>query len=112
MSRWQRKSSLALALAIAQGAALAAVPAEAAQDLVRKSGMWLEIDSLGAQVRAGLSNALARDRGAQAGAAKARLLGCAATAYGTEPMRAISFRASAVVAPMLKKPWVTPRQSI
>ena len=95
MMRWQGMSVGALALALAHGAAMAAVAPEAAQDLVKKSGLWLEIDSLGGQVRAGMAGALARDGGAQADAAKARLPGCAATAYATDAMRATAVDAVA-----------------
>ncbi len=95
MIRWQGMSAVALALALAHGAAMAAVAPEAAQDLVKRSGLWLEIDSLGGQVRAAMADALARDGGAQADAAKARLPGCAATAYATDAMRATAVDAVA-----------------
>ena len=95
MIRWQGMAGLALVLALAHGGAAAAVAPEAAQELVRKSGMALEIESLGAQVRAGMAGASARAGGAQAEAARARLLGCAATAYGTDAMRATAVDAVA-----------------
>ncbi|MCK9685110.1 hypothetical protein [Scleromatobacter humisilvae] len=88
MIRWQGMALGVVALVFAQGGALAAVAPEAARDLVKKSGMWLEMDSLGGQVRAGMAGALARNPGALPEATKARLLGCAATAYGAEALRA------------------------
>ena len=95
MVRWQGMALGVVALVVAQGGAMAAVAPEAAQELVKKSGLWLEIDSLGGQVRAGMASALARDGGAQAEARRTRLLGCAATAYGTDAMRAMAVDAVA-----------------
>ena len=95
MSRRHRMSGVALALAIAQGAALAAIAPEVAQDLTKKSGLWLQLDSLGTQVRAGMASALAKDGEPQAEAAKTRLLACADTAYGADALRATAVDAVA-----------------
>lgn len=95
MTRWHRMSGVACALAIAQGAALAAIAPDVAQDLTKKSGLWLQLDSLGAQVRAGMASALAQAGEPQAEAAKTRLLGCADTAYGADALRATAVEAVA-----------------
>ena len=95
MTRWHRMSGVACALAIAQGAALAAIAPDVAQDLTKKSGLWLQLDSLGAQVRAGMASALAQEGEPQAEAAKTRLLGCADTAYGADALRATAVEAVA-----------------
>ena len=58
MNRWHRVSGVAVALALAQAAALAAVTPEVAQDLAQKSGLGLQLDTLGGQVRAGMASAL------------------------------------------------------
>ena len=95
MMRWQRKSALALVLALAHGLAAAAIAPEGAQELVKKSGLWLEMDSLGAQVRAGMASALARNGGAVPQATKTRLLDCASTAYAADALRATAVDAVA-----------------
>ena len=95
MKRWHWMSGVAGALAIAQGAASAAVAPEVAQDLTKKSGLWLQLDSLGAQVRAGMASALAKDGEPQAEGAKTRLLACADTAYGADALRATAVDAVA-----------------
>ena len=80
MVRWHRMSGVACALALAHAAAGAAVGADVAQDLTKKSGLWLQLDSLGAQVRAGMASSLAKGGDAQGEATRTRLLACADTA--------------------------------
>jgi hypothetical protein len=77
----------AFVLAVAQGAAVAAVSHEVAQDLTKKSGLWVQLDSLGAQVRGGMSAAMARNPGAQTEAQKTRMLDCAQAAYAPDGLR-------------------------
>jgi len=95
MVRWHRMSGVACALALAHAAAGAAVGAAVAQDLTKKSGLWLQLDSLGAQVRAGMASSLAKSGDPQAEATRTRLLACADTAYGADAMRATAVDAVA-----------------
>lgn len=95
MTRWLRVAGASVGLALAQAAALAAVAPGVAQDLAKKSGFWPQLDSLGAQVRAGMASALAKDGDAPAEAAKTLLLACADSAYGADAMRATALDAVA-----------------
>ena len=88
MKHWFGTAGAAVALGFAQGAAVAAVSPEAAQDLMTKSGSWMQMDSLSAQVRAGMASALQKEADAPPEATKARLLACADTAFGTDAVRA------------------------
>jgi hypothetical protein len=87
MDRSRRNWGAALLLAAAQGAALAAVGHDVAEDLARKSGLWAQLDSLGSQVRGGMSAAMANRPGAPAGGQDARMLACAQAAYAAEGLR-------------------------
>jgi len=87
MIRSHRTGALALALAIAQGAALAAIAPEAAQELARKSGLWTQLDSLLPQVRAGMDAGLQRNPGQASTAQRAKMLDCAQSAYAGEALR-------------------------
>jgi hypothetical protein len=87
MSRSQRTWAAALLLAAAQGAALGAVGHDVAQDLTKKSGLWAQLDSLGSQVRGGMSAALANKPGTLTAAQTARMLSCAQSAYAAEGLR-------------------------
>ena len=95
MVRWHGMAGVACALALAHAAAGAAVGADVALDLTKKSGLWLQLDSLGAQVRAGMASSLAKGDDARAEAARTRLLACADTAYGADAMRATAVDAVA-----------------
>jgi hypothetical protein len=86
---------VAAALLIAQAAAQAAVAPEVVQALAHKSSLWTQMESLGAQVRAGMARALSQGAGAPGEAVKARVLGCADTAYGADAMRATALDAVA-----------------
>jgi hypothetical protein len=88
MIRSHRKWGTALVLAAAQAAALAAVGPEVAQDLAKKSGLWAQLDSLGSQVRTGMSAAMAKNPGKESPAQKARMLECAQSAYAADGLRA------------------------
>ena len=87
MIRSHRMGVTALVLAAAQGAAVAAVSPEVAQDLAKKSGLWAQLDSLGTQVRAGMSAATAKNPGKETPAQKARMLDCAQSAYAGDGLR-------------------------
>ena len=95
MNRSHRLSGVALALLAVQAAAMAAVPVDAARDLAMKSGLWAQMESLGQQVRAGMATSLAKGGDAPADAARARMLACADTAYGTDALRATAVDAVA-----------------
>ncbi len=77
----------AVVLLCAQGAAVAAVSPEAAQDLARKSGLWAQLDSLGSQVDADLSVAAARSAAKVSAEQRTKLMGCAQSAYAAEGLR-------------------------
>jgi len=87
MIRPHRTWTTALLLATAQVAAVAAVSPEVAQDLAKKSGLWVQLDSLGTQVRTGLAAAMAKNSGPQTEAQKARILDCAQAAYAADGLR-------------------------
>ena len=95
MNRSCRSSAVALALVLSHAAATAAIAPEAAQDLMKKSGMWAQLDSLGAQVRGGMASSLPNDGDPQAEAMKTRMLVCADTAYGADALRATAVDAVA-----------------
>jgi hypothetical protein len=86
MNRLHRMAGVALALAVAQGAAQAAIAPEAAQELARKSGLWTQLDSLLPQVQAGMAAGLQRS---QASAAqRSRMQTCTQSAFAGEALRA------------------------
>jgi len=95
MIRPTRPWSLALALLAGPGAALAAVGTDAAQDLTRKSGLAVQLDSLGSQVRAGMSDALDKNGAGVSAAQRKRMLDCAESAFAGEGLRAIAVEAVA-----------------
>ena len=88
MIRSHRKWGTALVLAAAQAAAVAAVGPDVAQDLAKKSGLWVQLDSLGTQVLAGISAAMAKDPGKETPEQKAKRLDCAQSAYAADGLRA------------------------
>ena len=90
MNRPSRPWILALALLAGPGAALAAIGADAAQELTRESGLWVQLDSLGNQVRAGMSDALDKDGAAVPAAQRARMLACAQSAFAADALRAVA----------------------
>lgn len=87
MIRSHRTWGVAFALAAAQAAAVAAVSPEVAQDLAKRSGLSAQVDSLGSQVRTGMSAAMAKNPGPQAEGQKARMLECAQSAYAPDGLR-------------------------
>jgi hypothetical protein len=87
MIRPNRMWGAAVVLLCAQGAAVAGVSPEAAQDLARKSGLWAQLDSVGSQVGAGMSSAVAKNAATLSAGQQAKLLGCAQSAYASEGLR-------------------------
>ena len=87
MDRLHRTWGTALLLAAAQGIAVAAVGHDVAQALTKKSGLWVQLDSLGSQVRGGMTAAMAKSPGTRTDAQKTRLLDCAQSAYAVEGLR-------------------------
>src|SRR3954466_1226454 len=105
MTRSTRTWSLALAMLAGPGVALAAVAPEAAQQLAHKSGLWVQLDSLGSQVRGGMSDALDKDAGGVSAEQRARMLDCAQSAFDAGALRAVAVDA---VAGALQPPEVPP----
>ncbi len=93
MIRLPRVGALAFALAVAHGAAQAAIAPEAAQELARKSGLWLQLDSLLPQVRAGLAAGLQRSGGQVSAVQRTKMLDCAQAAYAGEALRSTALDA-------------------
>lgn len=87
--------SLVLALMAAPGAAMAAIASPAAQELTHKSGLWVQLDSLGSQVRAGMSDGLEKNGTGVSAEQKARMLDCAQSSFGADGLRAIAVDAVA-----------------
>jgi hypothetical protein len=92
MNRLHRMAGVALALAVAQGAAQAAIAPEAAQELARKSGLWTQLDSLLPQVEAGMAAGLQRSPQASA-AQRSKMQSCTQSAYAGEALRATALDA-------------------
>jgi len=90
MNRAARRCTLALALLAAESAAVAAISAPAAEEFTRKSGLWVQMDSIGAQVRSGMSDALEKAGDDVPAERKARMLDCAQAAFAGDAMRAIA----------------------
>jgi hypothetical protein len=87
--------SLVLALMAGPGAAMAAIANQAAQEITHKSGLWVQLDSLGSQVRAGMSDALEKNGVGVSAERKARMLDCAQSSFGADGLRAIAVDAVA-----------------
>jgi len=95
MTLTYRMWGAALALLAGQGAAMAAIAPDAAQELTRKSGLWGQLESLGVQVQAGMQDSMAKNPGQLTEAQKARLLACAQSAYAADGLRAVAVDAVA-----------------
>jgi hypothetical protein len=94
MNRASRACAFAFAL-LASQAAPANVSDGAAQELTRKSGLWVQMDSIGQQVRSGMSDAIDKNAGGVAPERKARMLACAEAAFSPETLRGIAVDAVA-----------------
>ncbi len=90
MTLTNRMWGTALALLAVQGVAAAAIGPEAAQDLTRKSGLWVQLESLGVQVQAGMSDSMAKNPGQLSEAQQSRMLDCARTAYAADGLRSVA----------------------
>ena len=95
MNAMHRTRAAALALLCAQGAAVAAVAPEAAQALAKQSGLWAQLDSLGAQVTAGIAAAAANKPGRLSEAQAGKLSECVQAAYAADRLRATAVDAVA-----------------
>jgi hypothetical protein len=95
MIRWRRMSGAALVLLAAHGFAVAGVSADAAQELVHKSGLWGQLESLGAQVRDGMAAAAQKSPGKFSTAQMTALFGCVDSAYAPADLHAIAVEAVA-----------------
>jgi hypothetical protein len=87
MNRSHRSWGAALALAALQGAALAAVAPEAAQELATRSGLWTQLDSLAPQVRSGMAAGIQRSGGQVSEPQKAKMLACAQSAFAVAALQ-------------------------
>jgi hypothetical protein len=95
MIRWRRMSGAALVLLAAQGIAVAGVSADAAQELVHKSGLWGQLESLGSQVRGGMAAAAQKSPGKFSAEQTTALFGCVDSSYAPADLRAIAVDAVA-----------------
>lgn len=82
-------ASIVLAL-LASQAAQANVSDGAAQELTRKSGLWVQMDSIGQQVRSGMSDAIDKNAGTVSPERKAKMLACAESAFAADSLRNIA----------------------
>jgi hypothetical protein len=90
-----RLRGLALALLAGAGVAQAAVDADAARELTRKSGLWVQLDSLGAQVRGGMSDALDKNGAGVDAAQRARMLDCTQSSFAAAGLQEVGVDAVA-----------------
>ncbi len=95
MTLTYRMWGAALALLAGQGVAVAAIGPEAATELTHKSGLWVQLESLGAQVQAGMADSMAKSPGQLTEPQKTRMLDCAKTAYAADGLRAVAVDAVA-----------------
>jgi len=95
MIRWRRISGAALVLLAVQDVAVAGIGADAAQDLVHKSGLWGQLESLGAQLHGGMAAAEKKSPGKFSAAQIAALAGCADSSYAPAELRTIAVDAVA-----------------
>jgi hypothetical protein len=90
MTLTYRMWGTALALLAGQGVAMAAIGPEAAQELTHKSGLWVQLESLGAQVQAGMTDSMAKNPGQLSDVQKSRMLACAQSAYAADGLRSVA----------------------
>jgi hypothetical protein len=99
-----RAGWLLLLLACA-GAAQAQVSAATAEQLLRKSGLWQQLESMGPQMRDSLDQGLKEAGDEIQPATRQRLMAAADTAFAAERMRASALR---VVSAGTRQPYVAP----
>ena len=91
-----RMASAALAL-LASHAALASISDGAAKELTLKSGLWVQMDSIGQQVRSSMSEAIDKNGAGVPAERKAKMLACAESAFAPDTLRGIAVDAIAGV---------------
>jgi hypothetical protein len=94
-TRWRIAVSMLLLALLAPGAALAQVDPGTAERLLRKSGLWAQLDGVAGQVRQGLVEAAAQGAPAPEPAAAERLAAAASAAYAAERLRGVALRSVA-----------------
>lgn len=93
LQRWGITALLPwLLLWLLPAAALAQVDPGTAERLLRKSGLWAQLDSVAVQVRQGLMDAAAQAGRAPEPAEAARLQAAAGAAYAAERLRGVALR--------------------
>ena len=90
MTLTYRRWGAALALLAGQGVAMASIGPEAAQELTHKSGLWVQLESLGVQVQAGMTDTMAKNAGQLTDTQKSRMLDCAHAAYAADALRSVA----------------------
>jgi hypothetical protein len=94
-TRWRIAVSMLLLALLAPGASLAQVDPGTAERLLRKSGLWAQLDGVAGQVRQGLVEAAAQGAPAPEPAAAERLAAAASAAYAAERLRGVALRSVA-----------------
>ncbi|MCE2909903.1 MAG: DUF2059 domain-containing protein [Burkholderiaceae bacterium] len=89
---WAWAVSLLAMLLLAPGPALAQVDPGTAERLLRKSGLWAQLDGVAAQVRQGLVEAVAQGGRAPEPADAERLAAAASAAYAADRLRGVALR--------------------
>jgi hypothetical protein len=92
LPRWAWAVSLLAMLLLAPGQALAQVDPGTAERLLRKSGLWAQLDGVAAQVRQGLVEAVAQGGRAPEPADAERLAAAASAAYAADRLRGVALR--------------------
>jgi hypothetical protein len=92
LPRWAWAVSLLTMLLLAPGQAFAQVDPGTAERLLRKSGLWAQLDGVAAQVRQGLVEAVAQGGRAPEPADAKRLAAAASAAYAADRLRGVALR--------------------
>ena len=92
LPRWAWAVSLLTMLLLAPGQAFAQVDPGTAERLLRKSGLWAQLDGVAAQVRQGLVEAVAQGGRAPEPADAERLAAAASAAYAADRLRGVALR--------------------
>ncbi|MFN9744472.1 MAG: hypothetical protein ACK57B_02330 [Betaproteobacteria bacterium] len=92
LPRWAWAVSLLAMLLLPPVQALAQVDPGTAERLLRKSGLWAQLDGVAAQVRQGLVEAVAQGGRAPEPADAERLSAAASAAYAAERLRGVALR--------------------
>lgn len=92
LPRWALAVSMLAMALLAPGRALAQVDPATAERLLRKSGLWAQLDGVAAQVRQGLVEAAAQGGRAPEPADAERLAAAASAAYAADRLRSVALR--------------------